>query len=100
MNKIYGFIGEVHHKYDKNVMNMFTKLFQSLPLAAVIENKVFVVHGGLSTQNNGEVELSEINKIQRFREPPESGLMSDLLWSGNFPQNSTQKSWFLLIPSS
>jgi serine/threonine-protein phosphatase 5 len=81
MNKIYGFIGEIKHKYDDKVMGLFSKLFQALPLAAVIEKKVFVVHGGLSTQEGG-VALEEIRKIPRFREPPESGLMSDLLWSG------------------
>lgn len=82
MNKIYGFIGEIKHKYDDTVMNLFSKLFQCLPLAAVIEDKVFVVHGGLSTQDDGRVSLSEIESLSRIREPPESGLMSDLLWSG------------------
>lgn len=41
-----------------------------------------MTHGGLSTQNDGCVALSEIEDIHRFREPPEAGLMSDLLWSG------------------
>jgi len=81
MNKIYGFLGEIKHKYDDKVMSLFAKLFQCLPLAATIEEKVFIVHGGISTHNNGEVSLSEIAAISRFREPPEQGLMSDLLWS-------------------
>ena len=82
MNKIYGFEGEVKHKYDAVVMQLFSEVFQSLPLAAVIANKVFVVHGGISTINDGCVTLKEIDDLYRFREPPESGLMSDLLWSG------------------
>jgi hypothetical protein len=41
---------------------------------------VFVVHGGLSTQEGG-VSLAQVEELQRYREP-ESGLMSDLLWSG------------------
>lgn len=94
MNRIYGFEGEVKHKYDDNVMKLFTKLFQCLPLAAVLENKVFVVHGGLSTNGTtyGEgdslpsVLLGEIGALDRFREPPERGLMSDLLWSDPQPQ--------------
>lgn len=86
MNKIYGFQGEILHKYDDHVMKRFAKLFQALPLAAVIEDKVFAVHGGLSTQADGCVSLDEINAIDRFREPPESGLMSDLLWSDPQPQ--------------
>lgn len=81
MNKIYGFLGEIKHKYDDKVMGLFSQLFQALPLAAVIESKVFVVHGGISTQDNGEFALEEVAAISRFREPPEAGLMSDLLWS-------------------
>ncbi len=80
MNKIYGFEGEVKHKYDQTVMNLFTAVFNELPLAAVIQDSVFVVHGGLST-DSGAMTLEAINSIQRGREPPESGLMSDLLWS-------------------
>jgi serine/threonine-protein phosphatase 5 len=86
MNKIYGFEGEVKYKYDQNIMTLFTEVFQSLPLSAVLAGDVFVVHGGLSTINDGQVSLSEINSISRQREPPESGLMSDLLWSDPQPQ--------------
>jgi serine/threonine-protein phosphatase 5 len=85
MNKIYGFLGEIKHKYDDTVMNLFTKVFNWLPLAACIHKKVFVVHGGLSTQEGG-VTLSNIENVPRNREPPESGLMSDLLWSDPQPQ--------------
>lgn len=85
MNKIYGFEGEVKHKFDLNVMSLFTEVFHWLPLAACIQDTIFVVHGGLSTANNGAVSLDDINRIQRNREPPESGLMSDLLWSDPQP---------------
>lgn len=83
MNKIYGFEGEVKHKYDDTVMQLFTEVFNWLPLSAVIEDKVLVVHGGLFTDEN--VTLADIEKIDRNREPPESGLMSDLMWSDPQP---------------
>ncbi|KAF0757311.1 hypothetical protein AaE_004306, partial [Aphanomyces astaci] len=83
MNKIYGFEGEVKHKYDDVVMNLFSEVFNWLPLAACIESKVLVVHGGLFHQDN--VTLADIEKIDRNREPPESGLMSDLMWSDPQP---------------
>ena len=54
-------------------------------MAAVIQDAVFVVHGGLSTQQDGEVSLTEIEKLSRNREPPESGLFSDLLWADPQP---------------
>ena len=89
MNNIYGFTGEVKYKYDDVVMNLFTKVFNWLPLASVLEDKVFVVHGGLSTQEGG-MSLSDVGSVTRNREPPESGIMSDLLWSD--PQPQTGKS--------
>ena len=39
MNKIYGFEGEIKHKYDDTVMNLFTEVFNWLPIASVISNK-------------------------------------------------------------
>lgn len=83
MNRMYGFEGEVKAKLDATTMDLFTEIFNALPLAGVIDKKVFVVHGGLF-QKDG-VTLSDITKINRFREPPEEGLMSDLLWSDPQP---------------
>lgn len=79
MNKIYGFEGEVRAKYDEKVMSLFTEVFNWLPLAAVLQDKVFIVHGGLSTQDDGRITLAQINALPRGREPPESGLMSELV---------------------
>jgi diadenosine tetraphosphatase ApaH/serine/threonine PP2A family protein phosphatase len=64
-------------------MALFSEVFQALPLAAVIDSRVLVVHGGLF-QRDG-VTLAELEAISRFREPPEEGLMSDLLWSDPQP---------------
>jgi serine/threonine-protein phosphatase 5 len=91
MNKIYGFEGEVKHKYDVNVFNLFLEVFQQLPLASTIDNKVFITHGGLSCEN--DVSMDDIRKIKRGCEPPESGIFSDLLWSDPqpFPGKSPSK---------
>lgn len=83
MNKLYGFEGEVLHKYDQLTMNLFTQVFQQLPLATVIQDAVFVVHGGLSTEGN--LTLENVSRIPRGTEPPEQGLMSDLLWADPQP---------------
>ncbi|CCI42081.1 unnamed protein product [Albugo candida] len=83
MNKIYGFEGEIKHKYDETVMLLFTEVFNWLPLAAVLDNRVLVVHGGLFGED--DVSLEDIEKIERNREPPESGYMSDLMWSDPQP---------------
>eukprot|EP01138_Halocafeteria_seosinensis_P015381 gb/GECG01015698.1/.p1 GENE.gb/GECG01015698.1/~~gb/GECG01015698.1/.p1 ORF type:complete len:526 (+),score=77.20 gb/GECG01015698.1/:1-1578(+) len=83
MNKVYGFEGEVKHKLDSSLMELFTEVFQALPLAACINNKAFVVHGGLMSKDG--TTLDEIRNIRRFMEPPETGLMSDLMWSDPQP---------------
>ena len=91
MNRIYGFEGEVRAKYDDKIFELFLEVFGHLPLAATVGGKVFVTHGGLSTKEN--VTLDDIRKIKRGGEPPEAGLMSDLLWSDPqpFPGKSPSK---------
>lgn len=74
----YGFYDEVLRKYDNNTYKLFLDAFMNLPLAAVIDGKVFCVHGGLSPELR---KLEDIDKLDRFQEPPETGLFSDLLWS-------------------
>jgi len=46
--KVYGFEGECTSKFTANLFKGFIELFNSLPLAYTIENKIFIVHGGLS----------------------------------------------------
>jgi serine/threonine-protein phosphatase 5 len=48
-----------------------------------VDKRAIVLHGGLF-QNDG-VKLESIAHIDRFREPPEAGLMADLLWSDPQP---------------
>ncbi|KAL5988009.1 Serine/threonine-protein phosphatase PP-X isozyme 2 [Asimina triloba] len=49
-----------------------------VPLSALIENKVFSVHGGLSP---AITTLDQIRTIDRKQEVPHDGAMCDLLWS-------------------
>eukprot|EP01095_Lingulamoeba_sp_RSL-Kostka_P011893 TRINITY_DN462_c0_g1_i2.p1 TRINITY_DN462_c0_g1~~TRINITY_DN462_c0_g1_i2.p1 ORF type:complete len:357 (-),score=106.15 TRINITY_DN462_c0_g1_i2:161-1231(-) len=79
MNKVYGFEGEVKHKYNEKCMEIFSEIFCALPLCHIIDNKIFVTHGGLFSEDG--VTLDQINELNRFREIPESGIMCDLLWS-------------------
>jgi len=50
-----------------------------LPLGSCLQKKVFIVHGGLFSEDN--VTLDQIRAIDRNMQPPESGLMTELLWS-------------------
>ncbi|KAK9153164.1 hypothetical protein Sjap_000644 [Stephania japonica] len=83
MNKIYGFEGEVRSKLSDAFVELFAEVFCCLPLAHVLNGKVFVVHGGLFSVDG--VKLSDIRTIDRFCEPPEEGLMCELLWSDPQP---------------
>ncbi|KAK6635261.1 Serine/threonine-protein phosphatase 5 [Polyplax serrata] len=83
MNQIYGFEGEVKSKYTSQMAEFFTEVYNWLPLAHCINKRVLVMHGGLFSTDN--VTLEDIKKIDRNRQPPEEGLMCDLLWSDPQP---------------
>ena len=56
----------------------FSDAFNTIPIAAVVNHKIFCVHGGISPELHS---LDQVLEIDRFCETPESGLFSDLLWS-------------------
>jgi len=91
MNRMYGFEGEVTQKYSKKCFDLFTEVFNWLPLCACLNKKVIVVHGGLFSKDG--VTLDDIRKISRNRQPPDEGLMCELLWSdpSPFPGRSPNK---------
>ncbi|KAK4294175.1 hypothetical protein Pmani_033180 [Petrolisthes manimaculis] len=61
MNQMYGFQAEVKAKYTTQM----------------------VLHGGLFSSDN--VTLDDIRNIDRNRQPPDSGIMCELLWSDPMP---------------
>ncbi|XP_077998671.1 serine/threonine-protein phosphatase 5-like [Glandiceps talaboti] len=84
MNQMYGFFGEVKAKYTSQMADLFTEVYNWLPLAQVINKKVLVTHGGLFSRD--DVTLEEIKKVERNQQPPDSGIMCELLWSDPQPQ--------------
>jgi len=79
MNSTYGFEGEVKAKYSESIFDLFSAVFCLLPLAHCLNKKVLVIHGGLFSNDN--VTLDDIRKLDRNMEPPDSGIMAELLWS-------------------
>ncbi|XP_055956842.1 serine/threonine-protein phosphatase 5 isoform X1 [Patella vulgata] len=79
MNQMYGFDGEVKSKYTSQMCDLFTEVFNWIPLAHCINKKIMVCHGGLFS--DPAVTLDDIRKVDRNRQPPESGIMCELLWS-------------------
>lgn len=63
MNQMYGFNGEVKAKYTAQMADLFTEVYNWLPLAHCLNNRVLVMHGGLFSRD--DVTLDEIRKINR-----------------------------------
>ena len=75
----YGFYEEITRKYgNANAWEYFTDLFDYLPLAALVEGKIFCVHGGLSPYVS---TIDQIRLINRKMEIPREGVFCDLMWS-------------------
>ena len=75
MNQMYGFEGEVRSKYSSQMWDLFTELFNWLPLGHLVESRVMVMHGGLFSRDG--VTLRELVEIDRNRQPPEEGACMD-----------------------
>lgn len=79
ITQVYGFYDECLRKYGSvNVWRYCTDVFDLLPLASLVDEKIFCVHAGL-TPNLSTVE--EMREIERRCEVPHEGSMCDLLWS-------------------
>ena len=48
INRIYGFFDECRRRYSNKLWKKFNLLFNNLPLAALIDDKILCMHGGLS----------------------------------------------------
>ena len=77
-NRIYGFYDECKRRYNVRIWRSFTDLFNFLPVAALIDEKILCMHGGLSPELKN---LQNIENISRPTEIPDTGLLCDLLWS-------------------
>ncbi|CAG7872248.1 unnamed protein product, partial [Brassica rapa] len=78
INRIYGFYDECKRRFNVRLWKIFTDCFNCLPVAALIDDKILCMHGGLSPELDN---LNQIREIQRPTEIPDSGLLCDLLWS-------------------
>jgi diadenosine tetraphosphatase ApaH/serine/threonine PP2A family protein phosphatase len=79
VNTLYGFYEEIVQRYGHaGPWKLCNEVFDMLPMAALINNKVYCVHGGLSPQ----VKLvDQVALFERRTEIPSSGPISDICWS-------------------
>ncbi|KAL4400271.1 phosphoprotein phosphatase PP4 catalytic subunit [Malassezia pachydermatis] len=79
ITQVYGFYDECSRKYGSvNVWRYCCDVFDYLALGAIVDNRVFCIHGGLSPSI---VTVDQIRSIDRKQEVPQDGAMCDLLWS-------------------
>jgi diadenosine tetraphosphatase ApaH/serine/threonine PP2A family protein phosphatase len=85
----YGFMNECTTKYGHSGIWAETmRVFDFLPIAALIDGSIFSVHAGISP------ELPFVNRLvmeKRVQELPESGVLADLMWSD--PDHTNQVDW-------
>jgi len=79
LNETYGFKRECIKKYNYKVWTYFTNTFNYLSLAALIDNKIFCIHGGLSARLNKINGIKTVKKPYRIEE--KDSLVTDLVWN-------------------
>ncbi|CAI9764258.1 unnamed protein product [Fraxinus pennsylvanica] len=70
-------------RFNVRLWKIFTDCFNCLPVAALIDGKIFCMHGGLSPELK---QLDQIKEIERPTDIPDNGLLCDLLWSDPDPR--------------
>ena len=78
INQIYGFFDECKRRFNGRPWKVFTDCFNCLPVAALIDDKILCMHGGLSPNLSN---LDQIKSLTRPTDVPDTGLLCDLLWS-------------------
>ena len=87
----YGFYEEITRKYgNSNPWKYFNDIFDYLPIGAIVEGKIFCIHGGLSPLIS---TIDQIRLLNRRQEIPHEGAFFDLMWSD--PDDS--ESWIVSL---
>lgn len=72
INRVYGFYDECKRRYSVKLWKVFCDCFNCLPIAALVEERILCMHGGLSPDLRN---FDQIRKLYRPSEVPDTGLM-------------------------
>jgi hypothetical protein len=92
INRIYGFYDECKRRYNIKLWKTFTDCFNCLPIAAIIDEKIFTMHGGLSPDLNS---MEQIRRVMRPTDVSQSSPRPCFFW-----QTSAAALWVLAAPMS
>ncbi|VEL28021.1 unnamed protein product [Protopolystoma xenopodis] len=100
LNRIYGFRREVRSRFGSSrCWRSMVNLFGYLPIAAIIERRIFCCHGGISPEllsSSSSNIIDVLGRIKRPTEIPRYGVLCDLLWSDPLdimPDGEQPKGW-------
>lgn len=65
-------------------------VFSSATAASIVQEKVFVTHGGVGPEPSS---ADEVGKLDRFQEDIPKGVMEHLLWNDPADENGALKTW-------
>ena len=78
ISRIYGFYDECKRRYNIKLWRVFCDVFNCLPFAAIVDEKIFCIHGWPSPELK---DLQQIVQIKRPTDIPDMGMLCDFLWS-------------------
>ena len=84
LNRIYGFYDECKRRYSVKLWRIFADCFNCMPVAAVVEDKILCMHGGLSPDLDN---LSQIFDIPRPTDIPDEGRLPMMFYEQTLPNN-------------
>jgi len=88
INRIYGFFDECKRRYSTATWRNINEALNCLPVAAIIGERMFCVHGGISPELMGpNGSLESILELERGGDcnVPDTGLLCDFLWADPDP---------------
>lgn len=90
ITRMYGFYDDCKRHHGPKLWKTCCDVFNCLPVAAVVGERIFVAHGGISPDL---VRFDQIKGLQRPSDVPDAGVMCDLLWADPARTEEEKDGW-------
>jgi serine/threonine-protein phosphatase PP1 catalytic subunit len=88
VNRLYGFYDDIYKYFsDFKLWKVFSEAFMTIPYVAIVEDKIFAVHGGISQE---EEIVDRLQTTQRPVETPDQGFLCDIVWADPNPKEDAE----------